>query len=694
MVNSEENAIETEDNLKWLYANNQVLYKDLYNLLNNTNVGYRELYYCSDIGTTYDGDNYYNFNEYIDDYFLQLENKFTALNSTYDYMIRDISGTEKTISNTGEDTLNVNNYGFYLSFIYDEHGNISIGNQIVSANVDKLRKNSNSIVRNQMTASDIWLEEYFSDSHYADALKEYTKGKALVNCEIIYGIKSGRLEQIVNDSINNELKWQYYSGYVNAGCDYIYSMLLMLIFLGAFFIPMKYIGKPWEHSKVFRLPLEGAGLMLILILSSMNSVITNAVQIGTGSAIQNMLRDGNSREISTILVYGGNLLNLMVLFFATWYLGIYCRAAKEYGIWKYLKKNSLIYRFFPFMKSKIKGVYHTIIHLDITQNANKQIIKILLINAVILFVISSLWFGGFAITIVYSLVLYFILRKMVSDLQKKYSILLYATNEIAEGNLNVSIHEDLGVFEPFKPQIARIQKGFKNAVEEEVKSQRMKTELITNVSHDLKTPLTAIITYISLLQQDNITEEERKEYLKTLEAKSLRLKVLIEDLFEVSKATSKTVNLNIMDVDIVNLIKHVILETSHKFQESNLDIRVQLPESKIILPLDSQKTYRIYENLFINIAKYALPGTRVYVDGYQQEDSVIIILKNITAQEINVSSEELLDRFVRGDEARNTEGSGLGLAIAKSFTELQNGHLSIDIDGDLFKVTTTWKLPK
>lgn len=360
------------------------------------------------------------------------------------------------------------------------------------------------------------------------------------------------------------------------------------------------------------------------------------------------------------------------------------------GIKEYIRQRSLVYRFFPYAKSKCQQVYHAAEHMDLTRNAHRIILKTVILNACVLFVISILWFGGVGITVAYSAVLYLVLRKYVSDLQKKYGLLLKAVDAMAEGNLNVSLHEDLGIFEPFKPQVYKIQNGFKKAVEDEVKSQRMKAELITNVSHDLKTPLTAIITYVNLLKDESITPEQRREYLDTLERKSLRLKVLIEDLFEVSKATSQNITLNIVDVDIMNLVKQVAFELSDKLEASALDLRMNLTEEKVILPLDSQKTYRIFENLFGNIAKYAMPGTRVYVNGFRVDDTVMITLKNISAQEITVDSCELTERFVRGDSSRNTEGSGLGLAIAKSFTELQGGKLELEVDGDLFKVTTTW----
>ncbi|MCI9135756.1 MAG: sensor histidine kinase, partial [Lachnospiraceae bacterium] len=249
-----------------------------------------------------------------------------------------------------------------------------------------------------------------------------------------------------------------------------------------------------------------------------------------------------------------------------------------------------------------------------------------------------------------------------------------------------TLPQDLGVFNPLKIEILRIQNGFKQAVLEEVKSQRMKTELITNVSHDLKTPLTAIITYVNLLKEENITEEERDSYIQTLEKKSDRLKVLIEDLFEVSKAESQNMTLHLEEVDLVNLIKQVRLELEDKIMTSNLSFRWNLPEEKVLCMLDGQRTYRVFENLMVNILKYSMEGSRVYIDLIQDQGHVRVLLKNMSATELNFDPEEITERFVRGDLSRNTEGSGLGLAIARSFVELQGGSFRIEIDGDLFKV--------
>ncbi|MDM8211439.1 sensor histidine kinase [Mediterraneibacter glycyrrhizinilyticus] len=335
--------------------------------------------------------------------------------------------------------------------------------------------------------------------------------------------------------------------------------------------------------------------------------------------------------------------------------------------------------------------YDALQHIDFREKTNRTILKIVIINYIILAIVCFFWYYGTLALIIYSVILFLFLRKYVKDLQEKYKLLLKSTNQLAEGHLDAPIEGDIGVFNPIQEELKKIQKGFKKAVDEEVKNERMKTELVTNVSHDLRTPLTAIITYTDLLKNEK-DEEKRKEYIDVLERKSLRLKVLIEDLFEISKAASKSVVMHYMKVDIVDLIKQVGLENDSKIKAANLDFRWKLPEHKLVMWLDSQKTYRIFENLIVNITKYAMPHTRVYIEMTEQENDVHISMKNISAAELNFDTEEITDRFVRGDTSRNTEGSGLGLAIAKSFIELQHGTLKITTEADLFKADIT--LPK
>ena len=351
-----------------------------------------------------------------------------------------------------------------------------------------------------------------------------------------------------------------------------------------------------------------------------------------------------------------------------------------------------------FIKKFAVNSYRQVEKIDLREHSTKTLFKIVGINFVLLTVFCSLWFFGIFGLIVYSAVLYLILRRLYDRMQEKYKILLRATNELAEGNLDVEITEDLGVFEPFRDEMQKIRTGFKKAVEEEVKSQRMKTELITNVSHDLKSPLTAIITYVNLLKQPQLTQEEREEYIQILDQKSMRLKALIEDLFEVSKANSGSIALNLVEVDVVSLMKQVRLELDDRMRESGIDFRFQMPDRKVKLLLDSEKTYRVFENLLINIVKYGMPGTRAYIEITEREEEdqekggeVRIAMKNISAAELSDDDRDLTERFVRGDRSRNTEGSGLGLAIAKSFVELQGGSFELETEADLFKVTIVWK---
>ncbi|MGL5506391.1 MAG: sensor histidine kinase, partial [Paraclostridium sp.] len=223
--------------------------------------------------------------------------------------------------------------------------------------------------------------------------------------------------------------------------------------------------------------------------------------------------------------------------------------------------------------------------------------------------------------------------------------------------------------------------------DEKFKSERMKTELITNVSHDLKTPLTSIINYVDLIKkEENIEPEYLKDYVNVLDNKSKRLKIIIEDLFEASKASSGNIDLNIEKLDLNQLLRQSIGENEEKLNDTKLILKVSIPKEPVYINCDGKRMYRVFENLLINISKYSLSNTRVYIDIHQTSDKIFIFMKNISSYELNFQADEIIERFKRGDLARNTEGSGLGLAIARDLVELQGGKFNIEIDGDLFKV--------
>ena len=743
-----EDPLETSNTITYLYQNCYLLYRDLYNKEHQTSLSYGELYMQPTEGNEWlnddrkraevaygdteeltipegeDPENYMargilavQTREYLEEHFNTLENSFGQLNNLYDYRIRDTK-TGEILSNLTDTDIVAEEQRFYLTFVFDAYGNdATLGNTVIGSDTTTLRKTAAEVIRNcgltRMVDANMGSE--ISAGHNTMFRLEMPK-----NCEITFCISRQAAQSlgqngqyIYYDQDMNNVSVYFsmgeYASYYLSGCQQMFLILALLIFLLALVLPGLGEERAWEKVVLLKLPIEAVVVILTIIAGIGSEQVVGLVSwVRSGHALGTVLR-GNSAQIqllTIILTYALNVLAVAALFFIAWCLGVSLRAMRVLGARAYLKQHSLCYLLVPFWKKlwrgmkkgfsigrdKVVDVYHDAEHFDVTKDAKKLILRIVLWNALILVIVCSLPLGGVTIAVIYSVVLYFVLRRYVSKLQKKYGLLLKATNEIAQGNLNVTIEEDLGVFEPFKPQIYRIEEGFRNAVAEEVKSQRMKSELITNVSHDLKTPLTAIITYVKLLQEPGVTEEQRKEYLETLDRKSLRLKALIEDLFEVSKANSQNITLDIRDVDIVSMVKQVEFEMEDKLADAGLDVRMSMPEEKVIVPLDSQKTFRIFENLFGNIAKYALPGTRVYVNGFTAKDEVTIILKNIAAQELSASGEELTERFVRGDASRNTEGSGLGLAIAKSFTEIQGGKFRIELDGDLFKVVLNWKV--
>ena len=485
-----------------------------------------------------------------------------------------------------------------------------------------------------------------------------------------------------------------YEYYLATGAYWIVLALAIFVALAALILPFfKKLETGWE--KLFCMPLE---VIVVLIGIGISGAIGMGMAMSYStmeSVTHELLVDGNQIELlgyvfSPKQCYGGllvlNFLGWAACFFAEY---ICVAQLRQFfcGPKYYIKHRLLGVVFLRWIWRQCKKLYKYVTDIDIHENLHKSIVKIVLVNFGIVTVLCCLWFAGVFGVIVYSIVLYILLRKYGNKLQKQYQSILNATGQMAEGDLHITLEEDLGIFAPLGKELEGVQQGFAKAVAEEAKSQNMKSELITNVSHDLKTPLTAIITYVDLLKNPEITEEERRSYIETLDMKSQRLKVLIEDLFEVSKANSGNVKMNFMEVDVVKLMKEVRVELADKIEQSNLDFRWNLPKEKVILELDGQRSYRIFENLINNAIKYAMPFTRVYVDILDKESEVIITFKNMSAQELNFDAEHLTERFVRGDSSRNSEGSGLGLAIAKSFTELQNGKFDISIDGDLFKVT-------
>lgn len=286
-----------------------------------------------------------------------------------------------------------------------------------------------------------------------------------------------------------------------------------------------------------------------------------------------------------------------------------------------------------------------------------------------------------------------VLAVLVTDGMQRQK-LLTAIQEInsEEGNMRISESGLFAINRQMAAAVNDLGDGLRHALQEQMKSERMKADLITNVSHDLKTPLTSIINYVDLLKREELHNEKANEYLEVLDQKSQRLKQLTEDLVEASRASSGNVVLDIRRIDVKELLMQTSGEFVERFEARGLQLVENFPQNPQYVDADGRRLWRIIENLFRNVEKYAMPHTRVYLDLINDGDRVAFSLKNISENPLNISPEELTERFTRGDESRSTEGSGLGLSIAKDLTEIQQGTFEIYLDGDLFKVTVSFPI--
>ena len=333
---------------------------------------------------------------------------------------------------------------------------------------------------------------------------------------------------------------------------------------------------------------------------------------------------------------------------------------------------------------KIKSGWETITYSSDLKT--KVIAYFIIMASIAIFIFFAFYDSGMAVILEIAL-LCMVLYKIIKAV-KNYSQIERKLKEMYEGNNSNNLKEE-EFSKEFKNSVKYlndISNGFENAVQDRMKSERMKAELITNVSHDIKTPLTSIINYVDLLKQENIENEKAKEYIGILDSKSQRLKKLTEDLVEASKVSTGNISLNLEKINIVELIKQAVGEFEDKFQKRGLQAIIDSKENEINIMADSKYMYRIIENLFSNVSKYALENSRVYIDINQKNKKVKVEVKNISKDRLNISADELMQRFVRGDKSRTTEGSGLGISIAQNLTELQNGKFNLRLDGDLFKV--------
>ena len=472
-----------------------------------------------------------------------------------------------------------------------------------------------------------------------------------------------------------------------------YSKLMFPMLAGAIFGSVLWlIGMVWLTVTAGRKPkdeeihLNGFDRWYTEIAAGTVIGIWLAGTIISGTLIANSSL-GYSHVVVTVIVICLICGTYTMAWFLIGYLSL-VRRIKAGTLWK----NSLIRKVLKWI-GKCSGKLADFARAFSRNTAEK--IKVLLVGGAFLFLQFLIIGCGFTGAGVFLMILLIVDAAAVIFIIRKadgLDLIMDGLKKISDGELQYKIKTDTltGKQKVMAEYINNIGGGLDAAVENSLKKERMQTELITNVSHDLKTPLTSIINYVDLMKRENPTDPKIQEYLRILDEKSQRLKVLTEDVVEASKASTGNIKLEMNDIDFVEMVQQVIGEFEEKFKEKNLTMMVHFTDEPSIIYADGQRMWRVLENVFGNVVKYAMEGTRVYAEISNRNKKVTFSLKNISAQPLNISADELTERFIRGDVARNTEGSGLGLSIAKSLTELQGGEFKLYLDGDLFKVMITF----
>ncbi|MGG7209856.1 histidine kinase dimerization/phospho-acceptor domain-containing protein [Clostridium baratii] len=598
--------------------------------------------YIHNINSSFENnDDIYRDNDIVDYYMLNRNNNNVKSSIEKSKFIEKIL-KDKNLENIEHD----NNYEANLIISYDKAGDVTIC----------YTNRKNKVIR-KYTALE-FVHTYSNMFH--DENFEY---KPIKNAIFIYSIDD-ILEFISRNHVYIPIDSTQY--------NYLNISTLVILFI-SFITKYKRENEGKFIRKLLDIPFE-INIFIIAFISVIGS-----------SMFGSYLYDINYSEVnnidknSIILAYIISFILSFIYLYVAHYTVTLIKEIFRYNFKKYFKEKVLIVK-------GVRSIIKYIKEIDFKDKLERKILLIALIDFIAISLICSMWVFGIFVSIIYTVAIYILIKKYFLKISNYYNKLLSYTNEIKEGNFNYYIEEDLNIFKPIKEEIFKVKDGFQNALNNELESQKMKVELISNVSHDLKTPLTSIINYTELLKYENLDYKTQKEYIDTLDRKSKRLKTLIEDLFDVSNVKGKNVKLNIEEVNVIGLINYTLLELEDKINKSSLIFSLNFEEDEVILNLDRKRTIRVFENLIVNITKYSLENTRVYIDTRKENNKFYITLRNISKEEIDVYGEYLLERFVRGDKSRNTEGSGLGLSIAKDFIELQGGNLSANIDGDLFKV--------
>lgn len=429
-------------------------------------------------------------------------------------------------------------------------------------------------------------------------------------------------------------------------------------------IPPQY---KWIEDKYLDLPIEFKGLIFLV----------------TVYILQNMNLTTYYRYYENLLSYGFQLILQVIILLSI----LYFFFLQLKGIIHRIKNPQL------FKQEWYKGFYMS----NIDDWSKLPIYRNTFIRITVYSCIIGIWgiiwgfcfhdYGAFLVITFISVILALILLSIIKKRTKAIQVIADTLSKMANNEITSEIYvKGNGLIANIAKDVNAVREGFAISNQKQSNSERLKTELITNVSHDLRTPLTSVLNYVDLAKRSDITEEERQEYLQIIDNKSKRLKVLIDDLFEASKMASGAVELNKEQVDLVALMYQALAEYEDRFEDQKLIVRTKTSNQHMYAYCDGRKMYRVFENLFSNVIKYAQPATRVYLEMTYEGSEIVITLKNISNYELGFDVSELAERFKRGDSSRHTEGSGLGLSIVKSILELHGAAFELSQDGDLFKV--------
>lgn len=576
-----------------------------------------------------------------------------------------IEWNDKVLSNHFDEESNAKNALFYGELTYDENGNLR-----QSGNMDATEFSFLSLYN-----------FYTLDGIVSNLMTDYDEDVELnpptdlkVTLFIPKEMKTGGL---VYTSVYNDSVWV--------------PFVLLALLISSFVIGVYLLLISWKilaKTQFFKTILSWKAEFNIFFFGTLTILVISVCMYIMGVTINDILLPAMVRYGLPAASVWVNIINFCLLFLSLFFIGIdiyYVKYSLCSGFVRFLKEDT-------WLGNRIMELYGGIKDLsnyDLDQKIKSLILKGVLLNTALMFLCALFW--GWLLVLIYGVVSYIFLLHQAQRIVKEYDKLLVRLDRIAQGDFKVDDQYQTSILPSLQEKLDTVQEDFEEAVKERVRSQNLRTELITNVSHDLKTPLTGIKSYLELLNDSQLSAEDKEEYLIRLNQYTDRLSKLIEDLFEVSKANSGNIQLETQNVDIVSLVEQVLVENETMLEKKGLSPVIRKPEEPILCLLDGDKTVRIFENLLSNVAKYALENTRVFVTMEKNQDTVDIMIQNISKTPLDFDPHDITERFVRADQSRHEEGSGLGLAIVKSFCEIQNGSFTVQLDGDVFKAIVQFK---